>query len=228
LRRCGWSLQKGKAKVTVVSEQGKEAVVAILGTNEFFGEGCLAGQAKRIATIMTMTESVIARLEKAAILRVIHQEPAFAELFISSELRAAYLFEVTEIQVTMQVTNKHDESKAALASTAEAMDAGAPAEIEVTAEMIAAGEDVLLSELGGALHIGTLTNWPLRSIWPWKSVIGKGLVNSESKFSKIKRSVPAPSELCQNIFFGRFFSSDVTKCDKRHNYCFIRPALIGP
>jgi CRP/FNR family transcriptional regulator, cyclic AMP receptor protein len=151
LRRCGWSLQKGKAKVTVVSEQGKEAVVAILGTNEFFGEGCLAGQAKRIATIMTMTESVIARLEKAAILRVIHQEPAFAELFISSELRAAYLFEVTEIQVTMQVTNKHDESKAALASTAEAMDAGAPAEIEVTAEMIAAGEDVLLSELGGAV-----------------------------------------------------------------------------
>ena len=55
--------------------------------------------------LTTMTESVIARLEKAAILRVIHQEPAFAELFISSELRAAYLFEVTEIQVTMQVTN---------------------------------------------------------------------------------------------------------------------------
>ena len=76
-------IQKGKVKVTVVSEQGKEAVVAIPGTNEFFGEGCLAGQAKRIATVTTMTESVIARLEKAAILRVIHQEPAFAELFIS-------------------------------------------------------------------------------------------------------------------------------------------------
>src|ERR1700730_1603319 len=76
-------LQKGKAKVTVVSEQGKEAVVAILGTNEFFGEGCLAGQAKRIATVTTMTESVIVRLEKAAIVRVIHQEPAFAELFIA-------------------------------------------------------------------------------------------------------------------------------------------------
>src|SRR3984893_671418 len=76
-------IQKGKVKVTVVSEQGKEAVVAIPGTNEFFGEGCLAGQAKRIATVTTMTESVIARLEKAAILRVIHQEPAFAELFIA-------------------------------------------------------------------------------------------------------------------------------------------------
>src|SRR6476660_5605076 len=51
-------IQKGKAKVTVVSEQGKEAVVAIFGTNEFFGEGCLAGQAQRIATVTTMTDSV--------------------------------------------------------------------------------------------------------------------------------------------------------------------------
>ena len=50
-------IQKGKAKVTVVSEQGKEAVVAILRTNEFFGEGCLAGQAQRIATVAAMTDS---------------------------------------------------------------------------------------------------------------------------------------------------------------------------
>ena len=76
-------IQKGKVKVTVVSEQGKEAVVAILETNEFFGEGCLAGQAKRIATVATMTKSVIVRLEKAAIVRVIHQEPAFSEMFIA-------------------------------------------------------------------------------------------------------------------------------------------------
>ena len=52
-------IQKGKVKVTVVSEQGKEAVVAILGTNDFLGEACLAGQAQRIATVATMTESVI-------------------------------------------------------------------------------------------------------------------------------------------------------------------------
>jgi CRP/FNR family transcriptional regulator, cyclic AMP receptor protein len=76
-------LQRGKAKVTVLSEQGKEAVVAILGTNDFFGEGCLAGQALRIATVATMTDSVIVRLEKAAIVRVIHQEPAFSEMFIA-------------------------------------------------------------------------------------------------------------------------------------------------
>ena len=76
-------IQKGKVKVTVVSEQGKEAVVAILGANEFFGEGCLAGQTQRIATVTTMTDSVIVRLEKAAIVRVIHQEPAFSEMFIA-------------------------------------------------------------------------------------------------------------------------------------------------
>jgi len=76
-------IQKGKAKVTVVSEQGKEAVVAIVGTNEFFGEGCLAGQAQRIATVTTMTDSVIMRLEKAAVVDVIHREPAFSEMFIA-------------------------------------------------------------------------------------------------------------------------------------------------
>jgi CRP-like cAMP-binding protein len=76
-------IQKGKAKLTVVSEQGKEAVIAILGTDEFFGEGCLAGQMQRIATVTAMSDSVIARLEKAAIIDVIHREPAFSELFIA-------------------------------------------------------------------------------------------------------------------------------------------------
>ena len=82
-------IQSGKVKVTVVSEQGKEAVVAMLGTNDFFGEGCLAGQARRIATVATMTDSVIVRLEKAAIVRVIHQEPAFSEMFIAHLLARA-------------------------------------------------------------------------------------------------------------------------------------------
>jgi CRP-like cAMP-binding protein len=76
-------VQKGKVKVTVVSEQGKEAVVAILGTDEFFGEGCLAGQTLRISTVTTMMDSVIMRLEKSAIVRVIHEEPLFSEMFIA-------------------------------------------------------------------------------------------------------------------------------------------------
>ncbi len=76
-------IQKGKAKVTVVSEQGKEAVVAIFGTGEFFGEGCLAGQPQRIATVRTMTDCVVMRLEKTAVVDVIHREPAFSEMFIA-------------------------------------------------------------------------------------------------------------------------------------------------
>lgn len=75
-------IQKGKVKITVVSEQGKEAVVAVLGRSDFFGEGCLAGQAKRISTAEGMSEAVISRIEKATIVRVIHEEPDFSELFI--------------------------------------------------------------------------------------------------------------------------------------------------
>jgi len=76
-------IQSGKLKVTVISEQGKEAVTAILGPNEFFGEACLAGQALRISTVAAMIDSVIVRLQKTAIVRVIHQEPAFSEMFIA-------------------------------------------------------------------------------------------------------------------------------------------------
>jgi CRP-like cAMP-binding protein len=76
-------VQKGKVKLTVVSEQGKEAVIAILGADEFFGEGCLAGQPQRISTVTVMTDAVVMRLEKAAIIRVLHQEPAFSEMFIA-------------------------------------------------------------------------------------------------------------------------------------------------
>jgi CRP-like cAMP-binding protein len=76
-------IQKGKVKVTVVSKQGKEAVVAILGVDEFVGEGCLAGQTMRIATATAMTDAVVMRLERTAIVRALHDEPAFAELFIA-------------------------------------------------------------------------------------------------------------------------------------------------
>jgi CRP/FNR family transcriptional regulator, cyclic AMP receptor protein len=82
-------IQKGKVKVTVVSEQGKEAVVAILGTNEFFGEGCLGGQTQRIATVVALAESTIVRLEKSVVVRVIHEEPAFSEVFIAHLLSRA-------------------------------------------------------------------------------------------------------------------------------------------
>jgi CRP-like cAMP-binding protein len=76
-------IQSGKVKKTVVSEQGKEAVVALLEAGDFFGEGCLAGEALRLSTVTALTKCVIARISKEDITRVIHEEPAFAELFIS-------------------------------------------------------------------------------------------------------------------------------------------------
>jgi CRP-like cAMP-binding protein len=76
-------IQKGKVKLTVVSDRGKEAVIGILGPAMFFGEGCIAGQPLRMATGTAMVESSILRLEKAEIIRVLHDEPAFSELFVS-------------------------------------------------------------------------------------------------------------------------------------------------
>ena len=76
-------LQKGKAKITVTSKSGKEAVLAILGPGDFFGEGCLNGQPRRMSTVTAMTECSIMRLEKAGMVRVLHDEPKFADLFIS-------------------------------------------------------------------------------------------------------------------------------------------------
>jgi CRP/FNR family transcriptional regulator, cyclic AMP receptor protein len=76
-------IQKGSAKITVVSEQGKEAIVAILGANDFFGEGCLAGQKKRIASAKALTDSMIIRFGKDAISGLIQREPEFSEVFIA-------------------------------------------------------------------------------------------------------------------------------------------------
>jgi len=76
-------IQGGKVKLTVVSEQGKEAVVAILEQGSFFGEACLAGQIVRTATATALEDSRIVRIDKDAMMRVLHEEPTFAELFMS-------------------------------------------------------------------------------------------------------------------------------------------------
>ena len=78
-----FKIQKGKIKLTVISNAGKEAVIAVLGTGDFFGEGCLAGQPLRMATATTMTECSIVRLERAAAVEKLQKEPAFAKLLLS-------------------------------------------------------------------------------------------------------------------------------------------------
>jgi CRP/FNR family cyclic AMP-dependent transcriptional regulator len=76
-------LQKGNAKVAVQSKTGKEAVLALLGPGDFFGEGSLNGQPLRLATVTAMTECAVTCVEKATMMRLLHDEVKFADVFIS-------------------------------------------------------------------------------------------------------------------------------------------------
>jgi len=76
-------IQKGKVKLTVMSEQGKEAVVAILGPGQFFGEGCMNGHKLCISTMTVMEDSVITSVTKEAMLAALHDEPKFSEMFMA-------------------------------------------------------------------------------------------------------------------------------------------------
>jgi len=80
--RAIFYIKKGKVKLTVVSKQGKEAVVAILGVGDFFGEGCLAGQPLRMSTVTAISECAIVRLDMTDTVRVLHDEPAFSAMFL--------------------------------------------------------------------------------------------------------------------------------------------------
>jgi CRP/FNR family transcriptional regulator, cyclic AMP receptor protein len=76
-------IEKGKVKLTVLSARGKEAVVAILGNGDFFGEGCLAGQPLRMATAIAITECSVLRVQRETMIRMLHNEPALSELFMT-------------------------------------------------------------------------------------------------------------------------------------------------
>ena len=99
-------IKSGKVKITIVSKEGKEAVVAILGTDEFFGEGILIGQPKRLATASAMTECVIMRVEKAEIMRVIRDEPAFSQMFMSHILTRSARIEEDLVDQLFNSTEK--------------------------------------------------------------------------------------------------------------------------
>ena len=76
-------IETGKIQLTVISEQGKEGVIAMLEPGEFFGEGCIAGQPFRMASATATAKSTIVRIEKAAMIRVLHEQPAMSEMFIA-------------------------------------------------------------------------------------------------------------------------------------------------
>ena len=76
-------VQKGRVRLTVVSKIGKEATIAIVSQGNFFGEGSLAGQLLRMGSAVAMTDCEILRVEKKAMMDVLHREPAFSEMFVS-------------------------------------------------------------------------------------------------------------------------------------------------
>jgi len=75
-------IQKGRIKIVVTSKQGKEAVVGVLGVGDFFGEGCLIGQPRRLASAKAMTDSEIVRVARTEMVRLLHDEPEFGEVFM--------------------------------------------------------------------------------------------------------------------------------------------------
>jgi CRP-like cAMP-binding protein len=76
-------LKKGKVQIAVVSEQGKEGIVAILDAGQFLGEGCLTGQPLRLASAIAIEASATVRIEKATMARLLHEQPAFSEMFMA-------------------------------------------------------------------------------------------------------------------------------------------------
>jgi CRP/FNR family transcriptional regulator, cyclic AMP receptor protein len=80
-------IQKGRVKVVVISDRGKEAVVGILETGQFFGEGCLNGHDVRIATTTAMEECLLTAIAKPTMIAALHDEPAFSELFVAYLLK---------------------------------------------------------------------------------------------------------------------------------------------
>ena len=76
-------VESGNVKLTVLSKRGKKAVVAIFQQGDFFGEGCLGVASVRMSTATAVQPSIIARVEKAIIIRIIHEDPVFARLFIA-------------------------------------------------------------------------------------------------------------------------------------------------
>jgi CRP-like cAMP-binding protein len=86
-------IRRGKVKRTVASQQGKEAIVGILGEHEFFGEGCLAGQPWRISTAIAMSDCSLYRIEKALMMRLLHEQHEVSEFFITHLLSRNIRFE---------------------------------------------------------------------------------------------------------------------------------------
>jgi CRP/FNR family cyclic AMP-dependent transcriptional regulator len=86
-------LHQGEVKLAATSKQGKEAIITVLGANEFFGEGCLAGQPLRISTAIAVSDCTLFRIEKSLMVRLLHEEHGISELFTTHLLTRNIRFE---------------------------------------------------------------------------------------------------------------------------------------
>ena len=101
-----WYLQRGKVKLAVTSQEGKEAIVTILDAGEFFGEGCLAGQPLRLSTAFAVGDCTLYRIEKALMVRLLHEQHGLSELFITHLLSRNIRFEEDLVDQLFNSTEK--------------------------------------------------------------------------------------------------------------------------
>jgi CRP/FNR family cyclic AMP-dependent transcriptional regulator len=101
-----WYLRQGEVKLAVTSQQGKEAIVSVLSDNEFFGEGCLAGQPLRISTASAVTDCTLYRIEKALMVRLLHEEHGISEMFLTHLLSRNIRFEEDLVDQLFNSTEK--------------------------------------------------------------------------------------------------------------------------
>jgi CRP/FNR family cyclic AMP-dependent transcriptional regulator len=99
-------LLRGKVRLVVATPEGKEAIVATLGAGEFFGEGCLAGQRSRMATAISVGKSALSRVEKPMMVRMLHEEPAVADMFMTHLLARIIRYEADFIDQMFNSSEK--------------------------------------------------------------------------------------------------------------------------
>ena len=91
-------LRRGKVKLAVTSEQGREVIVAILGDGEFFGEGCLAGQLLRVGTATAIGDCTLVRIEKPLMMRMLHEQQDVSEMFVTHLLSRSIRYEADLVE----------------------------------------------------------------------------------------------------------------------------------
>src|SRR5512146_350124 len=99
-------IRRGKVKLTVISQQGKEAIVAVLSSGEFFGEGCIAGQQLRMATAVAITDCTLDRIEKSLMTRLLHEQHEVSELFVPHLLSRNMRYEADPVDQLFNSSEK--------------------------------------------------------------------------------------------------------------------------